>query len=1075
MFAIADFKQPPTAYRPVPFWFWNGEMKTEEIAHQIDEMASQGVGGFFICARQGLKILYLSNDWFEKVRFAVETAKEKGLDVWLYDEYPYPSGMAGGEVILEHPDAKQRILVHKSFVTQSEETVAYPLPWGRVLFAQAVQLEEDEEEERVWDNAIDIKSWIGNEQVQPVYQKAGLTDYNNKRFFSYDTMKRLVGKAPKGTWEFHIVLEREIEDFKYYGTFVDPGHEEATKTFIQLTHERYAEAIGEYFGTTVKGIFTDEIGFLGRMPWSPQLVKGKSVSALNAYFHALIDAHYKDAHKTRYDYFQTLHRLLREAYHKQIHDWCEQHGLQYVAEVPSMRMTTQLYSDIPGGDSAHEKLGKPLDDVLTKILSNYRSNPKMVSSLASQLGRKRALIECFHSIGWSMTLQDAKWMIDRLSVLGINMFNLHAFFYTINGLTQHDAPPSQFLQNPYWCYFHKFSAYSGRLSYALSQGKPARPIALLDPVTSLWTHLGNPLQGFTYGGADDKGEEAQALDELKQVWVHLSKTFLYHQRDFEHLDPELLMMAELKGQGLQVGFSQFRVLVLPPITNIERKAWEKIKTFIKAGGIVISIGRLPTTLIDEGAAGLCEELTDIFGLNERQIEEVTKGWQTSIDREWVKGRQHAYFVPMAKGDIKEASQRCIALLDQLTPPFYKLLSEQEHQSLLTCQRMLSEEQALIFVTNQEGQPIEVKLWVRSAKPIRFTEWELETGECCHHESIRSGDGWEMSLTFSPYQSHLIQVDQVEGVANISSGEKHSCYVIEIDPDQPFEVKAEQDNVVRLDRFEMKLKKPVSASWHDVEVKPFINQCMEHFNGEELPVNYHQTFGTPVSIGLDYPIDSIYRRTFNVKDRPDYCHLLMDDGALLGEYTIKINGRSLKRENFTPALIYDHANRLCDITPLLVKGLNTIEIEMRISKDWEGLLDALYLLGPFSVSLNTEGQIELARSMTSLPLSKTFNKGYPYYAGTLHYYKKIIVKDLPVEPYVAFKLKDGAPPEYACAELFINGQSLGVRPWMPFTWQADSEALRKGTNTIEIRLTHTLSRMLEGRYFDEATHTLKAVL
>jgi hypothetical protein len=38
------FRNPPTAYRLVPFWFWNGDMDTEKIVHQIREMAEKGIG-----------------------------------------------------------------------------------------------------------------------------------------------------------------------------------------------------------------------------------------------------------------------------------------------------------------------------------------------------------------------------------------------------------------------------------------------------------------------------------------------------------------------------------------------------------------------------------------------------------------------------------------------------------------------------------------------------------------------------------------------------------------------------------------------------------------------------------------------------------------------------------------------------------------------------------------------------------------------------------------------------------------------------------------------------------------------
>ncbi|MBS6646060.1 MAG: hypothetical protein KH366_20990, partial [Clostridiaceae bacterium] len=87
-----------------PFWFWNGEMKEEEIVRQITEMKQKGIPGFMIHPRQGMEIPYLSREYFDRVKLAVQTAKENGMEVWIYDEYPYPSGICGGEVVLEHPE-----------------------------------------------------------------------------------------------------------------------------------------------------------------------------------------------------------------------------------------------------------------------------------------------------------------------------------------------------------------------------------------------------------------------------------------------------------------------------------------------------------------------------------------------------------------------------------------------------------------------------------------------------------------------------------------------------------------------------------------------------------------------------------------------------------------------------------------------------------------------------------------------------------------------------------------------------------------------------------------------------------
>ena len=55
-----EFETPTMRNRIKPFWFWNGDLSEEEIDRQLQEMKKQGLGGAFICARQGQKIPYLS-------------------------------------------------------------------------------------------------------------------------------------------------------------------------------------------------------------------------------------------------------------------------------------------------------------------------------------------------------------------------------------------------------------------------------------------------------------------------------------------------------------------------------------------------------------------------------------------------------------------------------------------------------------------------------------------------------------------------------------------------------------------------------------------------------------------------------------------------------------------------------------------------------------------------------------------------------------------------------------------------------------------------------------------------------
>lgn len=145
------------------------------------------------------------------------------------------------------------------------------------------------------------------------------------------------------------------------------------------------------------------------------------------------------------------------------------------------------------------------------------------------------MVESFHSVGWTMTLQDAKWMFDRLAASGINFYNVHAFYYTINSIVKHDAPPSQFLQNPYWKYYKKLADYTGRLGAWVTATEADIHVAVLDPAATLWVYLANPFHRYGYEG--ESSIEKVRCEELRDGWVEICKQLLFHQMDYEHLDP----------------------------------------------------------------------------------------------------------------------------------------------------------------------------------------------------------------------------------------------------------------------------------------------------------------------------------------------------------------------------------------------------------------------------------------------------------------------------------------------------------------------------------------------------------
>lgn len=129
-------------------------------------MKEQGIGGAFICPRQGLSVPYLGREWMELVEYTCERGKELGLEIWLYDEYPYPSGMAGGETLLRHPEAVQKQLVFYGRTVQGGERTLISLGWGKVLYAGAVPVDSDGQLLR--SRLIDLREDAGILQSQEI-------------------------------------------------------------------------------------------------------------------------------------------------------------------------------------------------------------------------------------------------------------------------------------------------------------------------------------------------------------------------------------------------------------------------------------------------------------------------------------------------------------------------------------------------------------------------------------------------------------------------------------------------------------------------------------------------------------------------------------------------------------------------------------------------------------------------------------------------------------------------------------------------------------------------------------------
>lgn len=208
-----EFASPSSRYRGKTFWAWNGELEEGEFRRQIRVMQRMGFGGFFMHARVGLATPYPSSEYMDLTRACIDEAKRLGLEAWLYDEDRWPSGFAGGLVTREER-FRERALVCEKLSQRTYRCVA-------------------------GDVAVFAASWQGE----------GLESYRRLE-------GRAAGRRDEQLLRFRVAIAPTHANYNN-ASYVDTMNREAIAKFIAVTHARFGREIGEEFGRTLPGIFTD--------------------------------------------------------------------------------------------------------------------------------------------------------------------------------------------------------------------------------------------------------------------------------------------------------------------------------------------------------------------------------------------------------------------------------------------------------------------------------------------------------------------------------------------------------------------------------------------------------------------------------------------------------------------------------------------------------------------------------------------------------------------------------------------------------------------------------------------------
>lgn len=962
---LENFENPSKEYSTSPLWVWNDLVTKEKIATQLQEFKNQNVLQVFIHPRPGLITEYLSEDWFELSNYTLEKAVELGMNVWIYDENSYPSGFAGGHVQAEMPESYNQ--GNAIVMSRGEQIVS-----GKMKDYLSILKKTNDE----------------FEQVKELPQK--WTD----DYFAFE----ILNESGSG-WQ---------GGFPYVDLLV-PG---VTEKFIELTMTGYEKAMGEEFGKSVPGVFTDEPNIAPRagrhgIRYTPELFtafQDRWGYDLKLHLPSLF-AEVGDYKKVRYDYYRLLLEMFIERWSKPWHEYTESKNLAWTGHYwehgwPSPHhggdnMAMSAWHQMPGIDMLFNTYEERPDQ-----FGNVRA-VKELSSVANQMGRERTLSETYGGAGWELTFGDMKRLGDWEYTLGVNFMNQHLAHMTLKGRRKGDYPQSFLSHAPYWEDYGILAKYFARLSLALSHGQQINNTLIIEPTTTAWMYYSPMVRNENMEHI--KNSFQQLIDDLEELQLE-------YDLGAENI---IKNKGSVNGNQFSVGVRDYDCVILPPyFKNIDDTTWELLKKYVKNGGMVFSF------VVPEYINGTPTD-------EAKNLAETHSNW-VCIDRI----QQPEIISELQKPDFVVENPLSIAA------------------KVYHMRRQFSDGQ-LIFWSNFNTTGSEKISFSVKGKAVSLLD--PISGDVTSFPFSEKENMVQLEFELSAEGSKLffIHNDQKEVQAEINVENNDDWKRLTAGPSEP---NLTAPNSFTIDHVDLKVQ---DKTFEDIYFTAASDSAFK-LNGLK---KYGRTGYNPWSAGVQYRTniidmgekftkDSGFTVTYNFKVatgfQPDELKAVVEWAHL---YQISVNGVNI--EPIPGESWLDHSFNVFDISKLVKPGNNELTLSINPMNIYAEI-EPVYLVGNFGLKPQKAGF--MMKDKEPLKIGSWKEQGLPFYSQSVKYTKK-----MDVEEGVKYKIKlnewNGT-----VARILVNNEQVGIIGWLPHEFDL-TKFLQPGRQAITVEVVGSLKNLL----------------
>jgi hypothetical protein len=552
-----EFKQAnnQSDYSISPFWFWNDKIEDSKMLEQLSIMHRIHADAPIIHARGGLINEYLSDDWFARIQSAVTYAKEHDMKIVLYDEDNWPSGNCNFTITKDEESREHHLEFN---CLELDKGDVYEVNTNGVNYMNITLINNGD------DNKIDLLS---------LADKDGLILYNMEE--------------PSKIFEVKL----RVNDYEPYGKFcVDYLSKEQLRKFIASTHEKYYEHFKEDFGKTITTIFMDETRFFNAIPWTKELpleFKKRKGYDILSYLPLLIAESEKSA-LLRYDYYDVISDMYREATFMQIYDWAEEKNIKTTGHLlgeETLASQSRFNGDIMRQYAAFHIPG--IDHLGNGIGS---LDAKICASAAHNYGKDRISCEAFGASGWDMNYEDMVKISNWLFQQGINYIIIHGFYYSIRDERSKDWPPSYFYQWRYWDSMEDYCKMASRMTYMLSGGRNEADVLVYYPIETFWAHFEPDFMIQTCYFKEGPFVKNDMAENMDREFQYLCSKLSNKNMEFDIWNSDAVSNFKVERNKLvnTLTGTAYSVVVLPYVELLPDKVVELLNEFLEQGGVVLN-------------------------------------------------------------------------------------------------------------------------------------------------------------------------------------------------------------------------------------------------------------------------------------------------------------------------------------------------------------------------------------------------------------------------------------------------------------------------------------------------------